>query len=187
MADPTFTTPPAQPVRGDTADTFKTKANVFVGYFSTLVTELTALVTWVNGIVTQVTADKDTTTNNVTVSTQNKDTATAQAGIATTKAGEASASATSAGSAATASGNSADAALLSEQAAAASVASVDPNLTLHTVGSGLPNESYNKTAVDTALGGKVAPTDFASSTVGGTVKMRLSGTTLYIRNDGVNA
>jgi len=30
-------------------------------------------------------------------------------------------------------------------------------------------------------------TAYASSTVGGTVKMRVSGTTLYIRNDGTNA
>ena len=30
-------------------------------------------------------------------------------------------------------------------------------------------------------------TDYATSTVGGTVKMRLSGTTLYIRNDGTDA
>lgn len=34
---------------------------------------------------------------------------------------------------------------------------------------------------------KVAPTDYASSSVGGTLKARLSGTTLYLTNNGSNA
>lgn len=51
MADPTFTEPPVQPVRGEAPDTFKTKANIFVGYFSVLFTELTALIPWINAKV----------------------------------------------------------------------------------------------------------------------------------------
>lgn len=34
---------------------------------------------------------------------------------------------------------------------------------------------------------KLDAADYASSTTGGTVKMRLSGTTLYLRNDGTDA
>lgn len=33
----------------------------------------------------------------------------------------------------------------------------------------------------------VMPTDYATSTIGGTVKTRISGSTLYLRTDGVNA
>jgi hypothetical protein len=35
--------------------------------------------------------------------------------------------------------------------------------------------------------GTVDPTDYATSTTGGTLKVRISGTTLYLRNDGTNA
>ena len=34
---------------------------------------------------------------------------------------------------------------------------------------------------------RIQPTDYATSTVGGTIKMRVDGTDLYIRNDGTDA
>ena len=43
------------------------------------------------------------------------------------------------------------------------------------------------TATQTALNGKVAPTNYATSTVGGTVKARVSGTTAYFTINGSNA
>jgi len=35
--------------------------------------------------------------------------------------------------------------------------------------------------------GAIEPTDYATSTVGGTLKARLDGTTLYLTNDGTDA
>lgn len=45
----------------------------------------------------------------------------------------------------------------------------------------------NQTDLQAALDAKVEPADYASSTVGGTVKMRIENDTLYITNDGSNA
>ena len=43
------------------------------------------------------------------------------------------------------------------------------------------------TATQTALDGKVSPTDYAAFDTGGTLKARLDGTTLYLTNNGTDA
>jgi hypothetical protein len=47
----------------------------------------------------------------------------------------------------------------------------------------LPNASGTMALQETS----VQHNEYATATVGGTVKMRLDGSTLYIRNDGTNA
>ncbi len=41
--------------------------------------------------------------------------------------------------------------------------------------------------INESLGTKITSSNYATSTTGGTVKMRQNGTVLYIRNDGANA
>ena len=43
------------------------------------------------------------------------------------------------------------------------------------------------TATQTALDSKIESDDYATSTVGGTLKARLDGTTLYLTNNGTDA
>lgn len=52
---------------------------------------------------------------------------------------------------------------------------------------GTKADSSTVTALTSVVNDKVDPNDYATSTTGGTVKMRLNGTTLYLRNDGTNA
>jgi len=42
-------------------------------------------------------------------------------------------------------------------------------------------------SIQTQIGTKIGATNYASSTTGGTVKVRLNGTIAYIRSDGTNA
>jgi len=42
-------------------------------------------------------------------------------------------------------------------------------------------------SIQTQIGTKIGATDYANSTTGGTVKVRLNGTIAYIRSDGTNA
>ena len=48
-------------------------------------------------------------------------------------------------------------------------------------------DAANKAYVDAAVATKIGAANYATSTVGGTLKARLYGTTLYLRNDGTNA
>lgn len=128
MADPTLTTPPSAPVRGDAPDVFATKSNVFVGFFSTMVTELTAMISWISTTAGQVDTDKQTTTSNVTATNSAKDTAVSAANTATTKAGEAGSSASAAALSKTGADSAKTIAEQKAAEAATSAASVDSEL-----------------------------------------------------------
>ena len=51
----------------------------------------------------------------------------------------------------------------------------------------VPKDVAGSHTVIIPSGGIVASNDYATSTVGGTLKARLDGTTLYLSNDGTNA
>ena len=51
-AKPTMTTPPTAPVRGEDRSSFATKANAYVVFIRTNVTDLTAAIDWQNTVFT---------------------------------------------------------------------------------------------------------------------------------------
>lgn len=59
--------------------------------------------------------------------------------------------------------------------------------TLNELAAALGDDPNFSTTITNLIATKIGAANYASSTIGGTVKMRLDGTTLYITNDGTNA
>jgi len=74
-AKPTLTAPPTAPVRGEDRASFATKANAYVVFIGTNVTDLTAAIDWQNTVFTATEAE-------ATNAADSASTATTQAGLA---------------------------------------------------------------------------------------------------------
>ena len=76
---PTLTTPPTAPVRGEDRASFASKANAYVAFIGTNVTDLTAAIDWQNTVFTAVESEAADAADSAV-------TATTQAGLATAQA-----------------------------------------------------------------------------------------------------
>lgn len=167
MAAPQIDAPPVAPVRGEAREDFQTKSNLFIGWFSTLVTQLTAALSWVN-----------TKADEVEVNAQ------AVAAVANVVATlpEGAIDDTTPSGITTYSSNKIDSAIAE--------ASPDADLIIHTIGSGLANEGQTKAQSDAAylpIGGNAASASQATKlatarTINGVLFNGTAGININIAN-----
>ena len=81
-AKPTLTTPPTAPVRGEDRATFATKANAYVVFIGTNVTDLTAAIDWQNTVFTATETEATNAATSASTATTKSDIAVAAAAAA---------------------------------------------------------------------------------------------------------
>ena len=81
-AKPTLTTPPTAPVRGEDRATFATKANAYVVFIGTNVTDLTAAIDWQNTVFTATETEATSAATSASTATAKSATAVAAAAAA---------------------------------------------------------------------------------------------------------
>jgi hypothetical protein len=86
MTVPTLTTPPTAPSRNDAPATFITRANAFIAYFATLVSQLLTAITWFDTTAAQVALDRTATTASETAASTSAVASAAQVPLATAQA-----------------------------------------------------------------------------------------------------
>ena len=83
-AKPTLTTPPTAPVRGEDRVAFSIKANAYVAFIGTNVTDLNAAIDWQNAVFTAVESEADAAAQSVVDAAEQVGLAENETGLAST-------------------------------------------------------------------------------------------------------